>query len=316
MTTRTLIGMPVQLCSDAASATGAAPEWIQLFPAGPRLLARDGRSWAFDADAVVAAFEAPVPVDYEHASEIKPLVGDPAPAVGWVEALAARDGAVWGRVAWLAEGAEKVASRAYRFCSPAFLRHPVTGAVTRLRSVGLTNTPALRLPALAREDHAMELTRLEKSLGLAEGASPEEMEARAAELAARPEAAAVDMARFAPRADLDQALARAAAAEGRLADLAREQADAEIAAAVDAAVKDGKIAPVSRDFYVDACRADGGLEKFRAMVAKAPALIARVDPAAPPAPASDRLTAEDVAVCSALGIERAEFARLKTEEAR
>lgn len=312
MTTRPQFGPAVEIC---AAADGRPAEWVQLFPAGPAIAARDGRGWTLDAATVAAAFDAPVAVDIEHATQVKGAQGEAAPAVGWIEAVEARAGALWGRVAWLSEGAELVGRRAYRFLSPAFT-HDASRRIGRLVSAGLTNTPALRMAALAREDHSMDLTRLRQALGLAEDAGPEEMEARAAELAARPATERVDMARFAPRADLEQALARAAVAEGRLAEQARERLDAEIAEAVDGAVKAGKIAPVSRDFYVDACRADGGLEKFRAMVAKAPALVTPADPAPKPSgPGADGLTPEDVTVATAMGIDRAEFAKLKTEGA-
>jgi len=66
------------------------PGWLLLVPAG-RFEGRDGRFWVNDRpDAIVAAFEAagqPLPIDWEHATEIKAPAGDPAPAAGWITAL-------------------------------------------------------------------------------------------------------------------------------------------------------------------------------------------------------------------------------------
>lgn len=49
----------------------AAPEWVQLLPAGPSIMARDGRRWRMsNPQGVVAAFasnNADLPIDYEHA---------------------------------------------------------------------------------------------------------------------------------------------------------------------------------------------------------------------------------------------------------
>ena len=310
-----------------AAEDGAAPAWVQLTP-GSAMAARDGRFWRLSSpDAVIAAFRAhgaDLPVDMEHATQIRGASGEAAPAVGWIKEIVARasdaGAQLWARVEWLDKGRKAVASRAYRYLSPAFTWDKATGEVTAIVSAALTNTPALRMAALSRaeKETPMDLSRLAKAADLPETASLPEIEvAVCAMKQMRDRADAPDMAKFAPRADVEQALARAQAAEAALK--ARDDADltARIAAAVDGAVEAGKIAPAARDFYVGACRAEGGMEKFATFVAAAPALVAPATPAAKPDGGAGfgALTAEDLAVCAALGIDKADFAKLKGEAA-
>lgn len=147
----------------------AAPDWVQLIPAGPRVIGRDGRWWTMgDAAAVAARFDATKEpqIDVEHASQLKAPMGDPAPAVGWIKAFEVRDGAIWGRVEWTEEGAALVASRAYRYLSPVFSYNYETGEIERIICTGLTNTPNLEMAALnAEEETHMDRAVLE-ALGL------------------------------------------------------------------------------------------------------------------------------------------------------
>jgi len=85
---------------------------------------------------------------------------------------------------------------------------------------------------------------------------------------------------------------------------------------VDGAVEAGKIAPAARGFYVGACRAEGGVEKFAAMVAAAPALVAPATPAAKPdggGAGPHGLNEAEIAVASALGQTAEEYALAKTQ---
>jgi phage I-like protein len=274
------------LCSDPAeAASGAAlalceadgaPEWIQLLPAGPQIAGRDGRCWTMnDPLALVEAFNAegaPLPVDWEHAQHIAAPQGRPAPAAGWIEAIEARGDGVWGRVDWTARGREAVASREYRFISPAFT-FAASGEIARLKGAGLVNRPNLRLAALNHEESHMDKELL-KALGLAAGATLADAIAKADELTvALNRSAAPDPAAFVPRADYQLAMNRAAQAEEQIAAIRREAHEAEISAEVEAAVKAGKIAPASRDYHLATCRNEGGLALFKKLVAESPSLF-------------------------------------------
>ena len=134
---------------------GDPPEWVQLLPAGA-VEARDGRRWRLDdAPAVVAASlrragGTDLVFDYGHQTDHARENGQPAPAAGWIRALEARAGAVWGRVEWTGRARAMLRAREYRYVSPTF-RHTRAGVVTEVLRAALTNNPALDLPALADE---------------------------------------------------------------------------------------------------------------------------------------------------------------------
>lgn len=102
----------------------------------------------------------PIPVDFEHASEMDPRKGNipltGAPAVGWIHDLDNRGAAgLWAHVEWLDVARDHIRAGRYRYVSPTIrfgTRDRVTGKPTgaALSSVALTNQPFLnQLPAIA-----------------------------------------------------------------------------------------------------------------------------------------------------------------------
>lgn len=278
----------------ASSEGAAAPDWVQLFPAGPELVARDGRSWRLsDPRAVITAFEAngaPIPIDYEHGQAHRAPRGEPAPAAGWITAMEIREGAIWARAEWTDKAAAMIAAREYRFLSPEF-HHTKAGQVFRVVGAGLVNRPALQMAALSRAGEPtaphetetdMDLTALCRALGLNAGASVENILAAVERLqgerrTALAAAEAPPMERFVPRADYDQAIARVEEAKTELAAMRTERLTADVNAAIEEAVKAGKIAPASRDHYRALCAAEGGLENFKKLVGTMPVIAAASD---------------------------------------
>lgn len=142
----------------ALNARGDAPAWVMLAPKGPRIVGNDGRVFTLDSPAaVVDAFVKSgikLPVDINHAEFLKAPRGEASPAVGWIEQLETRDGAIWGRVEWNSSGREALKDRAYRYISPALI-HNAEGKVLRLSGAGLVNRPNFNMPALnARRETA------------------------------------------------------------------------------------------------------------------------------------------------------------------
>lgn len=309
--------------------SSGAPEWVQLLPAGPAIVGRDGRGWRLaSAQAVAAAFDPrkPPQIDIEHSTQIKAPKGEPAPAVGWITQLAVRPvagaqgvqatdgGELWGRVEWTALGAELIGSKSYRFLSPAF-HHTGAGEIKRLVSAGLTNSPNLDLAALnaAQTETPMDITKLLEALGLTAQASVDDAIAAATGLktslnsALTQTNAAPDPAQFVPVADYQLALNRLGALEG--AETARKET--EIARAVDAACAAGKIAPSSRDYHLAACRTEGGLDRFVAMTSAAPVIGGGADLAATPTATNAALSEDELAICKMFGTAPDEFVAAK-----
>lgn len=303
--------------------TGSAPEWVQLTPAGARIRGRDGREWTLpNPQAVVDRFDpAKEPqIDLEHSSQLLAPNGMPAPAVGWVKALEVRDGAIWGRVEWNAEGAAAVTSRAYRYLSPVFTFDKATREVHRIVSVGLTNTPNLELAALNSAEQKETADMVDPTILEALGLKPTATAADAVlainrmteerETALNSAKAAPDPDKFVPMADHQLALNRIAGFE----DEAKSRHETAINQAVDDAIAAGKIAPSSKDFHLAACRTEGGLERFEKFVGSAPVIGGGVDlDGKQPAKKPTALNAEEKAAALALGISEEDYAKAKQE---
>ena len=297
---------------------GAAPEWIQVFPRGPRLAAvpADGRSWTLsDPAAVAAASMAPgldLPIDINHAQPRKAHQGEDAPAYGWIKEMAVRDGLLEARVEWTVDGKAAIESKRYRYFSPHFL-YEKSGEVRSVKNGALVNEPAFAMPALAGAqanggDPMNE--KILKALGLAAGATEEEALAALDGLksdlqSAKASAQLPSLEKFVPRADYDAVLTRASAAETKLADAAKAGRDEEIKALLDKAQADGKITPATREFYEASCRAEGGIERFKAFAASAPEIAkpsGLTGSESAPGGETQSATADERRVASALGL--------------
>ena len=272
-------------------AGAAAPEFVHLLPTG-RFSGADGRGpyEIQDVEALLAASlqgGRKLPIDINHAIDLRGKDGDASPAVGWIIGLEQRADGVWGKVEWTEGGKSLIDSRAYGFLSPVF-HHTKTKPhkVVQLLRAALTNDPNLTLTALHnRKDQSME-KELREALGLPETADREAI------------LAAVTAARNASTSSL-AILARATEAAGVKADATADELvtaintkrepeakgdDAEKAAlqeqvkslatrldtvvttharekavaVVDAAIADGRLVPALRDDYVARHRKEPG----------------------------------------------------------
>jgi phage I-like protein len=336
-------GAPAAPASPGAPG-GAAPDWIELLPAGV-FNGRDGRGpFRVENPAVVIAatralaMAAGLPIDYDHATDFGAPAGRPAPAAGWIVAFAVRAGAVWGRVEWTRRAATAIAAREYRYVSPVFQFDPASGRVTRLLRAGLTNNPNLYLTAIAAaathaaspEESMMEefLNKLREILGLDPDAAPDDVLAAVSGLAADDDpddgagagadaaaanARALDPARYVAIAEFQKALTEL---NSMRAERARERA----AQAVDEATRSGKLVPAQREWAIAYCAADP--TGFSSFVARQPAILGAAsgfDSEPPMAPGASgtrtSLGATELAICSQLGVSAADFVRRKTGRA-
>ena len=267
----------------------ALPEWIHLLPSGPQISGADGRTWTLaDPSALVQTFQTrhtPLVIDWEHASEHRAPQGLDAPAAGWITQLDVRNGQLWGQVEWTARAGQQIQAREYRYLSPVFTYRKDSRQIVALTSAALTNQPNLNLTALNQEQTPMDLTPILEALGLAAEADMPALLAAIADLqkkvesAKPPEEPAANRAslpsleQFVPRADFDQALNRASAAEQQLLTLTTAQRNQAIDAALTAAVAAGKISPATTDYYRAMCQTERGLEQFQAFLNKTPPVL-------------------------------------------
>lgn len=348
-------GSASALCRELTTGSGDAPEWIQLMPIGPAVAGRDGRAWKMsDPNAVVAATELPMVLDWEHATEIKAPNGHESPAAGWItdlvvvdangltadvdvpELWVGRDPGIWGRVAWNERGGKSVASREYRYLSPVFSFAKGSTEVLRLLNAALTNRPNLDLTALnGRESRQQEplseelpamnqeqMKALCAALGLPADSSAEAITEAARNAATRASTLTTEVtalnarvSTLVTRDDLETALNRAKAAETQLATIAGEQHTGRVEAALNAAQSAGKISPASRVHYVAMCSDAAGLERFNALVETLPALCQdAATRQAPATPAANMLTKEDRDAIKALNCTEADYLANKTND--
>lgn len=305
--------------------SGDVPEWIQLTPEGTDVSGRDGRVWKMvNPEDVVTAFNnfgGDLPVDFEHATQVKGDRGEAAPAVGWIKELEARKGAIWGRVDWNDEGRNAIASKGYRYVSPVFNFGKATKNITRMVSAGLTNLPNLQLAALNNEGGHQEEKAMDKAileaLGLKEGASDGDVltainKLKSDESIARNRAEQPDAAKFVPIADYQLATNKLKTFETAAAALQ----ETAINSAVDDAIENGKIAPASRDYHVAACKEEGGLDRFKAMVDASPEIAGKsgVEGKDKAALNKTALSDEELAVCRQMNMDPKDFAEAKAAE--
>jgi phage I-like protein len=285
-----------------------------------RIYGIDGRSWtATDLSKVVTTLNSlklDLPIDYNHASEIKARMGEESPSAGWMKAGTYRlnaSGEICVDVEWTPRGLNSVESKEYRYISPAILSRGAEKQIVSLSSAALVPKPNLQdLPALNHQNQLVmneeQLKSLCAALGVADNATPEAVIAAATQTradlnAAREAAKKPDLNHFTPKADYELALNRAQNAEASLATIKADKLKAEAAQLVDDAVTQGKIAPASKEFYLGLCSDSSGVEKLRTHLKSAPALIPEgqrlQNP--PPANAQDGLSAESLSLCAAFG---------------
>jgi phage I-like protein len=299
----------------AASAAGAGPsDLIKVAPRG-RVTCRDGRCYSFDPEKLVARFAADgvdLPLDLDHAISRKPLFGDRADAVGWIKELQAREDGIYARPEWLASGRAALDGRTHRYVSPTF-HHDEAGNATWLHSVALVAAPALAMPAVADANHTQEPTMIKaiaQALGLNEAAS--EAACLAALDALKKSVETPDPAKFVKKELHDQAIANLSAATRQLDDIRGAARRAEVEALIEGALKDKKIVPAQKESLTAQCSTDEGLAQVKAFIAATPAgLQASALDSRRPEDGGAALTADELAVCTAMGLEPKSFQAAK-----
>ncbi|ELE2164760.1 peptidase [Vibrio fluvialis] len=286
---------------------GANAVWLPMIPAGD-VIGRDGRSWKnSNPDAVVAAFDAKLPFDIEHSTEIRGPEGKDADAAGWILALENRNGEIWAQVEWTYIGRYKITDKLYSYYSPAFTYNE-EGVITAMSSAGLTNKPNFYVPALNRqEENEMKLPQLIlAALGLTEAATEQDAVTAINTLKSEKDvalnrAASPDLNKFVPKGTFDIAINRAETAESKLAEIHQKEIDALVQTAID----EGKVAPADKAMYVGLCRTEEGVEQFKNFVKGAPQIATNAQVKTPKDKQDGKdgeLSKEELALCRTMNV--------------
>lgn len=160
---------------------GEVPEWVHLLPTSKGKIQTGDKRGPYDvadAEAIIAASFADQPklqIDENHAEDLKSGKGEPSPARGWITELQARADGIWGRVEWTGAGRALVADKAYRAMSPVILHDKAKRVIAILRA-SLVNRPNFRGLATLNQETSMDaMAQMAAALGLAEGASADDI---------------------------------------------------------------------------------------------------------------------------------------------
>lgn len=167
-----------------------------------------------------------------------------APALGWIDDIEIGEDGARFRHRLNKRGTEAIENAEFRFYSPYWLLRKVAGGLqpVRLLSMGLTNQPRIPVPAIANDQEHTTTTDMTKeqleAIGLAEGATPEQITARLAELSK----AANDLTAEKARADKAEAdLATATSDLTAANDRATKARELLVDSALDRAVLSGRL---------------------------------------------------------------------------
>lgn len=293
----------------------------------------------------------PVVIDYEHQTLRKEENGQPAPAAAWMRELMWQEGkGLFARVELTTKARAAIEEKEYLYVSPVF-RYAPNGDVTEMEMAALTNTPALHgmqalelraaatfgyqsddeeqpmnkllaaiiaglaLQANATEDEAVAalnahlakdpFKNLRDLLGLKATASETELVAACTSLKTKNP----DPAKFVP-VDLMTDM------QGQIAVLtkkleARDSAEMEVS--IQTALKDGRLLPVQEAWARDLGKKDvAALNSFLSTAQPLAALnSSQTHGKAPVADEKTGLTADELAVCSQMGIDPEAFKKNK-----
>ena len=288
-----------------------APDRLVLVPAAGSFSGIDGRTFInSNPQRIIERWKKTghdIPVDIEHATELRGPQGLSAPAVGWISDLVVdQNGGIIGTVSWTEEGRELIASRKYRYFSPAYLVDRNTKEIAGIRSIGLTNVPNLGVPSLNSEgneegeDMEKDLKVICNSLGIAEGATEAEVVTEINSLRSR----------------LAAAETKAAEAERKIREQEEAAFKAELNSAVEKGVEDGKIAPAQKEFFLTSINSQEALDSFKAMLGKSPRLIEDGETVTGKPKGEDKvaLNAEEKAFSEMLGVTQEEYINAKEDK--
>ncbi len=281
-------------------------------------------------------------VDYEHQSSL-PME---APAAGWITRLLDKgEAGLWGVVSWTKRAREYLANREYRYLSPAIFLDRKTRRPVRVISAALTNTPLIdgMVPIMnkagdpaADESEDPMIEKLVTLLGLAAGASEDEVLAAVKALVDGKGAAAAEVATLKARIAAPEALSVLDLKEGATLDdvkakviefknpaayvpvadhqaLALKLREREVGDLVGRAIAEGKITPAQEKWAREYALKD--TPGFTAFVEKAtPVVPLKGAPGAGGGADGSAADAETLRICKLMGVSAEDLAKYGPKE--
>lgn len=254
-------------------------------------------------------------VDYEHQSLLAAQNGKEAPAAGWFKTLEYRDTGLWAtNIKWVKKAKDYIANAEYRYISAVFSFDVDTGEIFELINFTLTNTPAKDgLQALAGLSHQFNLdpTNSNGDLIMSGGKDVSALTAELNTATTQVTALTQDLATAntkisALSADLKAANDKLAAAEAEKQAALVAAEKKQHADLLQTALSDGRLTPKQKDW------ASGlSLAQLTDYLAAAPVILDGKLQHDKTVASGDQLTAEEIAMCTSMQIDQAEFLKTK-----
>lgn len=291
-------------------------------------------------------------VNYDHQSEYAavPGVGGVAKAAGWINPDSLEVGAdgIYAQADWTPAAEAALQAREYRYYSPHFRARPGTGELTRLINVGLTNSPNIEVSALASQQGGApaEGSPMKKIAMLLSASA---LTALGLKADSEDEAAINAIDKLIEDKNGDAAILASVRTKFKLADDAGEEAvlnaitaaakpgepdpakyvpidalkdvqaklgelqEDKVLAAVDAAIKQGKLTPAQKGWALKLGKQD--LSELNSFLATAPVFEGGKVIEGKPGEETSKLTEEERVVCSVMGWSEEDFLDQKKKEA-
>lgn len=292
-------------------------------------------------------------IDRDHAIDLLPP-GSPIKAAGWIKKLVAKDGAIWAEADWTPQAQKELTDREYRYISPVFNFNPQTREVTRILRATLTNNPNFDMKAIASQARFQEdptttekenvemKTKMMLALASALGLSAETEDDAILDAAAKKIAAAAETEKAVAsiksalkaddKAELNEVVALASKSQtvdltkyvpidvhtelaSKLSTLQGDVSKAQASAAVEAAMKAGKVTPATKEWALGYASQD--INSFNQFIEAAPVILeSGAEKASQTPAASSSSDDEEKAICSMLGISIEDYKKQKEQETK
>jgi phage I-like protein len=289
----------------------------------------------------------PTVIDYEHQTLTAKDSGQPAPAAGWFKGADLEwregEGLFATNVTWTTRAQEYIDNGEYRYISAVFPYRKETGEVLDIHMAAITNNPALdgmqelesraaacfEAPVIDSKEYEMDKLTLAllTALGLNETATEEQALAALTALQSKAnKLEATETAVAALKADLEKtatpdpskfvSIEVVNALRTELATLTAEVNDGKVEALVESGIKSGKLHAAQKQWATDLGKKDiasltSYLETSQPIAALAAMQTDETD--IDDKKGDEKLTDEELAVCTATGLSPEDFLKTKNE---
>lgn len=311
--------------------TSKLPKEIELIPSEEMFIGFDGRAFkAIDKHSIVEKTNSKLKylvIDENHKTDYTAGTGQSTEAMGWMhDFFVKEDNSVWALVEWTLSGAARIENKEYKYISPVYEVDKLGNIISILRAA-ITNNPNLRLTALnnnsnnnSNNNKGESMSKeINNALGISENAENSEIltainnvkkenESLKRELNAERENTKTLTEK---NQNLEKALNEV---NKELAQFKKTSIEKEALQVVEKAINDGKIAPATKEVYLQLCMEEGGIEKFNKIMENTPKAKLFEQSNIPSKTDNTSLNEADEKVAKAMGYTKEEMLEMKKKE--